>query len=186
MINEEDYLVYSAIYDWRLDPIIFKEEIQEIKKRRKERREESKKEGLKYPAAEVIAQKTDKLSLVDEHIKEYLPNLDQGIVDDYLSKNKTSEIIENKLKTKLPYRTITHSEIQELEKNNTFWEKFRAKYPPGLLIGFSRVGFNSNKNKALVSYGWQSGDLAGQGYYLYLEKENNQWLIKKKVKTWLS
>ena len=57
---------------------------------------------------------------------------------------------------------------------------------PGI-TEFSRVGFNSKKNKALVEAGFSGrSHLQTCGYLVLLEKRKNSWVIQKKAISWIS
>ncbi|CAM1356682.1 conserved hypothetical protein [Tenacibaculum ascidiaceicola] len=47
-----------------------------------------------------------------------------------------------------------------------------------LLLSFSRIAFNDNFDKAIVTVGMSKGSLDGVSILVYLEKENYHWTIK--------
>lgn len=121
-------------------------------------------------------------------------SLDTKIIEDYNKQNRLESEIQNqfKLRSKI---TLVGDEIQEILKRPQTenelieaksWENFRQKYQTTSLLTLSRVGFNEEKNKALVVYGYQSGWLGGEGTFYLLTKKNNSWKIKKKVRAWIS
>jgi hypothetical protein len=88
---------------------------------------------------------------------------------------------------------VSYVLLSQDEKNAMFginqdgWQVFYAKYPdaPGILT-FSRVGFDTALDQALVYVGDQSHFLAGAGHYVLLKKVNSAWTIDQKVMTWIS
>lgn len=67
------------------------------------------------------------------------------------------------------------------------WKKFYLKFPNSVgNASFSRVGFDSQRNFAVVNFGNQSACLAGGGQIVFLQKENDVWKIKKSQMTWVS
>ncbi len=72
-------------------------------------------------------------------------------------------------------------------ENEDGWEKFYKKYPgsPGI-TGFSRVGFNKARTRALLYRGNQADWLAGTGSLSLFEKRGGQWTVEKEVTIWKS
>lgn len=67
------------------------------------------------------------------------------------------------------------------------WKKFYRKFPNSVgNASFSRVGFDSERNFAVVNFGNQSACLAGGGQIVFLQKENDIWKVKKSQMTWVS
>lgn len=84
---------------------------------------------------------------------------------------------------KVDYVLLNEKESQDIKG----WDEFYKKYPnsPGI-ISVSRVGFNKEKNQAVVYVGLQSDYLAGRGVIFLLEKKDNSWQIKKQTLLWIS
>ncbi|HEY9206882.1 MAG TPA: hypothetical protein VIO58_13300 [Candidatus Methanoperedens sp.] len=82
--------------------------------------------------------------------------------------------------------------VSENELNNIFsefngWDRFYEIYPNSSgVIEISRVGFNNNYTQALLYYGEQSHYVAGNGYLIFLIKEEGKWIIKEQVMLWIS
>lgn len=84
--------------------------------------------------------------------------------------------------------------ISETEENEIFqpadgngWERFYSNYAGAKsIIELSRIAFNTEKTKALLYYGSNSGNRAGIGYYILLKKQDNEWVIQNKVMCWIS
>lgn len=85
---------------------------------------------------------------------------------------------------------ITRSDLDAaFSVNGTYlgWDEFYKRYPDsGGYIYFSKVGFDSNKAKALVEYGYVFGGLGAEGGFVYLEREGGVWVLKTFVLVWLS
>jgi hypothetical protein len=84
---------------------------------------------------------------------------------------------------------LPEREFDELfaNKHENGWDKFYKKYPgsPGI-TGFSRVGFNKNKTRALLYRGNQADWLAGTGCLSLFEKRGGQWTVEKEITIWKS
>jgi hypothetical protein len=67
------------------------------------------------------------------------------------------------------------------------WRKFYRKYPNAAgNASFSRIGFDSGRNFAVVNFGSQSGCSEGGGEIVFLQKEDDAWRVKKSQATWVS
>jgi hypothetical protein len=67
----------------------------------------------------------------------------------------------------------------ELAAEDAFYKKFASR----TLIHLSRVGFNKNKNQALVSFTSNDGlcGTCSTNYIFVLSKQNSVWVIEKEV-----
>jgi len=115
------------------------------------------------------------------------------ILSDYYKKNEQPYPLERKFNFQTDYILVSDTVNEIFNKDNRSWEsdlswkEFYEMYPGAYgITEFSRVGFNSEKNKALVEMGNTSGPLAGWGYLVLLEKKNNSWIIQKKAESWIS
>ncbi len=70
---------------------------------------------------------------------------------------------------------------------NSGWNLFYKDYPnsSGYIL-FCRPGINVLNNKAILFFEFYCGSECGEGLYLLLEKENNNWKITKKKSIWES
>ena len=67
------------------------------------------------------------------------------------------------------------------------WENYYKKYNTSSgQYTFKRPGFSTNKNKAIIEYGWRAGADIGEGYVVILEKVNDKWIIVNYFVTWVS
>jgi len=67
--------------------------------------------------------------------------------------------------------------------------EFLLKHPNWNLwiLEFSKIGFNEQRNQALVYYGFETEARTGGGVYIILKKKRNgKWKIKKKIPSWAS
>ncbi len=55
-----------------------------------------------------------------------------------------------------------------------------------VLIEFSAVGFNAERTKALVHFGWHAHPMIGTGQFLLMEKKEGKWAIVALKESWVS
>ncbi len=138
-----------------------------------------------------IVQKT-KSPIHIEFIKDKLASenivFDSLLLSDYSEKNINSYYLSSN-----NFVLNTVQLINPKETNCIFsveykgWENYYKKYPKSTgLLTFSRPGINSTGNQAIIEYGWQANYDMGMGYLIILVKENNKWIVTKRLPTWAS
>ena len=72
-------------------------------------------------------------------------------------------------------------------KNAKAWRKFMAKHAntPGIII-VSRIGFNRDRDQAVVYSGMSCGTLCGQGEFTWLTKHDTVWGVESSNVVWIS
>jgi hypothetical protein len=98
---------------------------------------------------------------------------------DYVKQNKTTRLLARGFVIDKPYSLIPRREFQDFFKSGVGkgWEGFYGRYPDsGGIIQLSAVGFNSDKNRALVYMGHSCGGLCGGGGYSFSEKKEGKWV----------
>jgi hypothetical protein len=121
-------------------------------------------------------------------------SLDADLVRDFNERNTSTAEIQNQFSLRSKVSVVGDEvnevlkpsvrDFGELEEKN--WKAFREKYQTFALLSLSRVGFNRNRNKALVVLGSQYGWTGGDGFYYLLVKKRDGWKVKKKVRAWIS
>lgn len=116
--------------------------------------------------------------------------VEKEVLEDFNAKNrrKSFELSKNLFSVDNKIVLINESEMNEIfSDHNAGWKFFYEKYPESQgITTLSRVGFNSDKTKALVYFGTQSDWLAGAGYLVILQKDAKNWKIIKKSICWIS
>ena len=113
--------------------------------------------------------------------------IDPSAVADYEIKNHGQSLL-HKSSFKLPVkwdsitdadlRAIFHGHWGELE-----WTEYYRRFPDSSgFIMLSRVGFNTDHTQALLYTGSRSGPGYGEIHFLFLEKANGTWAIKKQLR----
>jgi hypothetical protein len=72
-------------------------------------------------------------------------------------------------------------------KNAKAWRKFMTKHAntPGIII-VSRIGFNRDRDQAVMYSGMSCGQLCGQGEFSWLTKHNGVWTVESSNVVWIS
>ena len=105
-------------------------------------------------------------------------DLQRKTLTDYLEKNEDSYPIKGFLPPTANVKLVNPANGEQL-----YW-----------WVSFSRIGFNSSLTQALVLVEDCRGDLCfdgsgdfmyRQGYYVFLQKENGEWIIKDQLEAWL-
>ena len=143
----------------------------------------------------VIYDQTMACSLDDTHCTEALayvetqmPELAVVTVASFSVRNATSQALSADMDLGAPYILVSSQEMQAIfSSHQDGWQLFYERYPdaPGAMI-FSRVGFNSTGDQALVSWRFQWEWLAGDGGFILLAKVAGTWQGAHKVVTIVS
>jgi len=115
----------------------------------------------------------------------------RAIYDEFILQNDTTYVLENKFEIfPREVQLITLSDLEAAFQANGVkvgWEEFYRKYPDsGGYIRFSKIGFNDKKTEALVEYAHVFGGLGADGGFVFLEREDNAWVLKKIIGVWVS
>lgn len=121
----------------------------------------------------------------------FFKELNPETLTEFLTKNETTEKLEEKFSSDITYKFIS---TEELEKQFAFksdgemnWEDFRTQYQKNeKLFTLSRVGFSKEKDQALVFITFWCGFTCGEGNFYILKKENSEWKIVNKIMSWIS
>lgn len=117
--------------------------------------------------------------------------VEEEILKDFGRRNTQTYPLDRHFDLGIDYLLISDEEIthifQSREDVEECWNEFYERYPhsQGIMI-LSRVGFNLERNKAVVYIGNQSGWLMGAGYGIFLVKKDNSWVIEDEVMLWIS
>jgi hypothetical protein len=109
-----------------------------------------------------------------------LHGIDGDLLEDYQAKNRISYDLKGLLNLDVDYELIGECEAQDLlSEYEKAWDEFYSNYPgsQGILV-LSRVGFNRDKNQALVYASNQAGPDELAGNYYLLERDGPSWTVK--------
>lgn len=131
----------------------------------------------------IILEKPNYLKEIEEkdfeRFKSFFKNLDEYMFLDFIKENREE---------------LDIGHIEKLDYNIVFLDKEKvydrkqllAKYPDWNLsiLEFSNIGFNKEKNQAIVYYGFESVSGVGGGTYLVYKKKGKKWKLKKIIPSW--
>lgn len=116
------------------------------------------------------------ISEISDYLLDEIDSLSEGTIIDYQNMNSTSIKL-----LKIPNLTVQCFFISKEKEND--WKDIHPD--ADVLIKLSRVGFNVQKDQALVYMSDYYGPLVAGGFLLYFEKEN-EWRRKKEIMIWIS
>ena len=122
-------------------------------------------------------------------------------VNNFIKKNQRYYYLENKFILPIKYRILNKEEIDKCDAKGQedFWTNFRKEFlgldePKSFsdmlgwsgLYSFSRVGFNKEKDQALLYLDNMRWSLSGYGTLVFLVKENDKWIVLWYLSMWIS
>jgi hypothetical protein len=113
---------------------------------------------------------------------------------DFDEKGKKSCRLDRRFDLKVPYTLVVNDDLNKIfaldpsgHIDPKVWDHFYQRYPGAAgIVAFSRVGFDSKKNQALVYLVIQYGLVGGSGEFCVLVRNDGKWTIEKQVLIWLS
>jgi hypothetical protein len=126
---------------------------------------------------------------------------DTEAFSDLKAKNKAQSVLENKFSVKLPCILMTGEAESKLfystpsepkdeawvEKVRSSWKQFYEEYPGAQgILTISRVGFNPDKNKAVVYIQNVASLMVASGKLFFLTKKNGSWEVQTEKMIWFS
>jgi len=112
----------------------------------------------------------------------------EATLDDYKEKNKTSHRLGREFNLAVPYVFFTVEERKEIFKEGwDGWKRFYEKYAGSFgTVSVSAIGFNRERNQALVYVVRACGSLCASGQYVLLVKTDGKWKVDKEALMWIS
>lgn len=110
-------------------------------------------------------------------------------VDDFKAKNRTSSVLERRFTISIPYTIVSEQEMASIFSTNVVsdWKRFYAKYPHvDAFLALSRVGFNQEKDTAVLYTEYQVGAAGGEGYVVLMKKTDGRWTVDQNSMCWIS
>jgi hypothetical protein len=109
--------------------------------------------------------------------------LAKEIIDDYDRKNDRSYLL-SRFFFSTRCRLLTYREYEEVLQKG--WHAFHSRFPNSQgILSFSRVGFNYTKDAAVLYEENRNHELQG-GSFVFLKKENGEWIVKKTSLAWIT
>jgi hypothetical protein len=121
-------------------------------------------------------------------MESWWPDLGVEIVDDFKAKNETSSVLERRFTLSVPYTIVSEQEMASIFSTTVSgWKKFYAKYPDAkAFLALSRVGFNQEKDTAVLYTQYQRGPTGGQGDVVLMKKTDGRWTVEQDGMFWTS
>ena len=122
-----------------------------------------------------------------DYIKSGLQSISNETIDNYLARNTQPSPLSPDMNLGVDYVLLSADELAQITSQPNWNEVLNEQYPNshGYTV-FSRVGFNSSLDQAVIYIGNVAGPMMGSGFYYLMEKENGEWVIKEQVMAWIS
>jgi hypothetical protein len=128
----------------------------------------------------------DDLSEIVEHIRESTLGVDEEVLGDFRVKNAHPLQLKNRFSFAGTTVLMSQEKFDSIFVGGGVWDEFYERYPKSNgILTFSRVGFNSQFDEALVCIGIQSHFKDGAGYYVFLDKLNDGWMVGETTLAWV-
>jgi hypothetical protein len=126
------------------------------------------------------------LNITDEDLLKNIPLISIDTLNNFRQVNQKVNEIPIPLDNP-KYQLVSQSDLDLLIDEYDHWEKFYQKYPnEGYYYFFSRIGFNSELNQALVYMGYRCGFECGSGEIYFLVRDENKWVVAGSCEVWVS
>jgi hypothetical protein len=103
-----------------------------------------------------------------------------------MERNETPGQLSPDMQLGVDYVLLSEEELAEITSQQNWHEIMADKYGSMGYTVFSRVGFNTSLDQAVLYVGDVQGPLMGAGYYYMLEKENGEWKLTGEIMVWIS
>src|SRR5215469_721922 len=108
---------------------------------------------------------------------------------DYVEKAHSTCAVKPEFGDPHSYKIIERDEVNNFFKKGTGkgWQEFYKRYPKSAgYWQFSRPGYNSTRDEALLYVSHSCGSLCGTGHLYLLSKQSGKWTVKNRVMLWIS
>jgi hypothetical protein len=129
----------------------------------------------------------DDISEAVEQIRKSTLGAGEGVLGDFRVKAAYPLQLENRFSFTGTIVLMSQEEFDSIFMDGGVWDEFYERYPKSSngIMTFSRVGFNSQLDEALVYVGIQAHFKDGAGYYVFLEKLRDGWTIGETTMAWV-
>ncbi len=119
------------------------------------------------------------------------PGFSSELVTDLNANNKEAVSFGELFKaTDIEFKLLSDDEQNYIFDGNDInkcWTNFYKTYSKSNgIISLSQIGFNNQKTQAVFEISHMAASLAGGGSIIYLQKEDNKWVVKDILYTWVS
>lgn len=119
---------------------------------------------------------------------EFIDDLDnkgipEEVIEDWRKQNEYPILLQRKFDLIYEYHLVTRTELDAYEADS-FFSKFYKQYPGSNgLISISKIGFDKEKNTALIHVIHSYGSLGASYNFIVLEKTDGTWRIVRRIST---
>lgn len=98
------------------------------------------------------------------------------VLEDYVKQAQHPKLLTRSLSLQAPYELVPKQTLESSFGADGGWEAFYGRYPSsGGFFWFSAIGFNPEKDRAIVQFNHSCGGLCGSGRPHFFVKENGEW-----------
>lgn len=109
------------------------------------------------------------------------------IMQSWQNRNGEPHLLSDGFLFSVPYRLLSQAQVDEAFLPSNWWDSFYQHYPDALgYFQLSRVGFDADRQHAVVYVENHQDGKWGSGYFWLLAKEQEKWLIKGSINVWIS
>ena len=123
-------------------------------------------------------------------VLQQLAPVSQDTVRDFADRNREEKHLRREFTLAVAYRIVDYAKIEKLFAPMILdeeWKTFYRLYPRSNgYLRLSRVGFNKDRNEALVETAWMRGERYGEGKYFLLSKVGGKWRVQRSAGTWMA
>jgi hypothetical protein len=116
-----------------------------------------------------------------------LPGLSDETLASFVDRNSTPGQLSPNMNIGVDYVLLSPDKLAQITSQPNWGEVLNEMYPnSGGYKIFSRVGFNSTLDQAMLYVGHVAGPMMGGGFYYLMEKKDGRWSIIKEYMVWIS
>ncbi len=121
-------------------------------------------------------------------LKREWANLKIETYDDFVMKNFLRVWLDTKFDFDFAYHLMQEGEDDKYEESEDgYWEAFYEVYPRFIgVTSVSRVGFDANREQALIYVAQQQEGLSGSGVFYCLERGTTGWIVRARYLKYIS
>ena len=118
--------------------------------------------------------------------KQFSAKLQSSTRKNYKLRNRKSFKLKNNFFVKPTVNLIINEDYGNYLGSDSPYPDLAKKFGAEYRISFSSVGFSKDKNQALVHINYRSNTIPKFtfGYLYLLSKENGEWIVKQRMKSW--
>ena len=116
-----------------------------------------------------------------------LQGLQEQTIESFAAANQSTFPLANRFQISSSYVLLSKTDKDKIfnRELQASWQRFHTAYPGSQgLLTFSRVGFNSTMDQALVYFENGNGGMDAAGNMVLLEKEQGGWVVKRQLLLW--